>query len=185
VSQLGTALLSVGTLVTGWLLSELSQIWRAREQDRRDLGQFHRTTQTEALVKLQQVAIDYNAKAQRLLLAAYAQQEPSRDRAATEEYTILSTELDSLTTDLFAARARVDDMRIRSFVDALDELASQFIGSPGEREGDDGPTTTEARLFEQGDELQRVLWKLNNYIGSRLLDLVGVVDPEEPPYRGE
>lgn len=185
MSPLATTALSVGTLVVGWLLNELSHIWHSREQDRRDLAQTHRAVQTEALIKLQQIAIAYHGKAQRFLLVAYAHQEYPDDAQSAREYSTLSGEIESFTSELFAARAHVDDLRIRSFVDYLDEMVQQFTSSPAEINDEHGTTTNEDNLFRQGDDLQGILWRLNDYIGSRLLELVGVVDPEVPPYRGE
>lgn len=52
-------------------------------------------------------------------------QDPELEEQATEQFE----ELEHKTTELFAARARVDDLRIRSFVDYLEEMSRQFVAA--------------------------------------------------------
>lgn len=186
MSSFGAAALSIGTLILGWLLNEVSHRRRLRDEDRRHLAREHRTIQTNALTGLQRAGIEYATTARRLLYAGWEAAQVPDDRDKLAEVDALSDELDAETDALFAARAMVDDLRIRSYADYLEEMARQFISSPGEPLFDGAQSSKgEEYLWRQDDDLQSILWRLNNYIGSRLLDLVGVVDPETPPYRGE
>lgn len=185
MSPLGTAVLSVGTLLLGWVLNEISHRWRMREEGRRHLARQHIGLQVSALTEVQGVATNYATTARWLLFATWELQRRPNDDDLGAEVEDLSVELDAQTDELFGAEAKVDDLRIRSYIDYLEEMARQFLCWPGEQTFGTETSRGETVLWEQVDELQRILWRLNRFIGSRLLDLVGVVDPETPPYRGE
>jgi hypothetical protein len=178
---------SVFTLVLGWVLNEISHRWRSRDEGRQEKERQHRAAQTAALIDLQRVAREYYEIAGRSLWVAWSCTETPNDEDYEAEANELHDDLESQTMELFATRARVDDLRIRSFVDYLEEMARQFIAASGESFAPNAglPRRGEAVLLEQDSRLQGILLQLNNHIGSRLLELVGVTDPDTPPYGGE
>jgi hypothetical protein len=177
---------SVFTLVLGWVLNENSHRWRSRDESRQEKERQHRATQTAALIDLQRFALEHYEIAGRSLWVAWSCTETPNNEDYEAEANELYEDRESKTRELFATRARVDDLRIRSWVDHLEEMARQFIDMAGESfYPDKGLRRGEAELLGQDRRLEGILLQLNAYIGSRLLELVGVTDPETPPYRGE
>lgn len=172
------------TLFIGWILNEISHRWRAKDEDSRELKRQHRHLQSEALVELQRVALEYYEIAGCSLWMAWKISEED-GKGSIEKAEELHDTLEAKTFEMFAVIARIDDLRIRSWVSYLEEMARQFVSIPGEKFLDTGSHRDISALMEQDNELQRILIQLNNYIGSRLLQLFGINDPETPPYAGE
>jgi hypothetical protein len=166
----------IATLVLGWALNEVSHRWRTKDKDERERLRQRRASQSNALIQLQQLALEYLEIAQHALWTAWECSQTPGNKKLDAKADDLHSELEHKTLELFAARARVDDLRIRSVIDHLEEMSRQFIVMPGESIDVEGAKRQGERVvLEQDHQLEGFSWGLCGWVTRTRVRLGGVL----------
>jgi len=167
---------AVGT----WALTEYSHRKHSREAAGDKLDALRRTEQVKALVELQRLVLAYYESFSEHLWVAW---EISERRFVGRQLQIKGdqswSERERIALRLFAVAARVDDLKIRSKVDYLEEIARDAGITPGEHiAGPESRSRSSENVLKDDQRVQGTAIVLNLEIGDRLLELVGTQNPE-------
>lgn len=167
----------VASVVT-WKLTQLSHRKEMSDQSAATLQQFHRVQQIEVLVELQNVLLEYYEVFSLHLWTAWEVQKRSLRRGLKQEADEAWQKMDALALRLFALSSRVDDLKIRSMVDYVEEIARDATASPGKHYLGTTETISSKNVMEDDRSIQNTVVALNLDIGNRILELAGSTNPE-------
>jgi hypothetical protein len=169
----------IASVVT-WLLTEHSHRKHVREDAKGNVDTLRRAEQVKALVDLQQLVLEYYETFSEHLWSAWELSERTLKARALQTKADESWEkLERLALRLFALSARIDDLKIRSLVDHVEEIARWSTVSPGEHIEGPGKTSRSSKnVLDDDQRVQREAISLNLVIGDRLLELLGTQNPE-------
>jgi len=182
---IATAVIAGGA---AWALSEFSHRKRDVKRSAAEAERARRSQQVKVLTELQQLVLQFYETFSHHLWASWSVNKSKKKGKKKDLELSLAeawTQQQSLALRLFALSARVDDAKIRSGVDFLEELARNAVLTPGRHYLPGGQTTTSTSNVRDDDHnVQRSAILLNLRIGDRLLEFTGSSDSEPAATEG-
>ena len=171
---------AVVSAILTWIFAELTH----RHSDNRAVAcqtsLLHKTEQVKILTELQDIVLEYYSTYSGYLWGAWEETERPLTKKEQGSLGELWENMEGLALKLFALSARVDDLKIRSRVDYLEEVARWRTVSPGVHSEDGEVTTSSDNILSDDHFVQRIAIELNRMIGDHQLLILGSHNPEEP-----